>query len=279
MTAMAKTPGFKANRELELRALFNELVKALRDWIGEETLSHHERSLWNDIFIRAARLQRLMRCSKRDYFMKEAEATRNQLPKKSFSWTLRNIQTWRTVNYNCIDDLYRVFHPISPGLYRRGVGDEEDLELVKPVVVIYKTEQQQSIPASPSLTRGLMWDADDMHHVKDQSPKRATPSHINSQSDRPSDSGSFLSHFKSKKKHSEPKQKPPESHHQESRSKSAASHRTKSRRPSQSHEGEHSSTQASHDRRSMYMTTTSVSPQDYESSALGLKRSYTSPEG
>jgi hypothetical protein len=234
MTAMVKTLGFRANREQKLKILFRELVKELRYWIEEKPLGEHEDNLWDDIFIPAARLHRSIKCSTRDYILKWAEATRNQFPKKASPWTLKNIQTWRTVSYNALDESYRVFHGLAPGLFRCEVGDEADLELVKPVVVIYKREQQRSIPPSPSPTRGKTRDADNPPDIKDVSPKRQ------SYSERSNDSISFSSLkniFGPKKKHSESKQKQPKSHAERSRPKSTTGRhhsRTKSGKKKQS---------------------------------------------
>jgi hypothetical protein len=51
---MAKTPSFGANRESDLRILFNELTKVVREWIGEKNTSRHEKALRSDVFIPVA---------------------------------------------------------------------------------------------------------------------------------------------------------------------------------------------------------------------------------
>lgn len=276
MTAMSKTLSFRANREKRLRALFGELIEELGLWIEEKTLDEYEEDLSNDIFLPAARLHRSITCSTREYALKEAEPRRNQFPNKSSPWTLKNIQSWRIVGYNTLDEKYRVFHRLSPGLSRCGVGNEADLELVKPVVIIYKTEQQRSIPSSPSPTRA---NERERQQIKNRSPKRI----IRPERDRTSDSGSFtssLSIFKPKKKSSEPKQEVENPHAQVSRPKSAPrhhSHKKSGRRSSRDHNGEQSSSQG-HDSSLRQAATMPTSYEVYESSAAGPPRSSTFPE-
>jgi hypothetical protein len=136
-----------------------------------------------------------MRCSKEDYLTMNASVTRDQVPEKS--WTFRNIQAWRIVNSNSIDG-HHLFHPLSPGLYPRGTSNEKSC-VVKPAVVIYKIQQPQSIPASPSTQRSPKRATEEVLQDEDQYSKRGSPSQSSSQSDRPSNSGGFLSGLRSKK--------------------------------------------------------------------------------
>jgi hypothetical protein len=59
------------------------------------------------------------------------------------SFTLKDIDTWRTVKSNEIEGVVSLLHP---AIVRLGVGDRSEVELVKPVVIV--TVEGGSIPIS-----------------------------------------------------------------------------------------------------------------------------------
>lgn len=254
VTAMTKTLGFKDSLEQMSKSIFRELVKDMRYWV-EIAFHDHEDELREDIFIPAIQLHCSMTCSTRDYVLKPANVIRNQAPTKASSWTLRDILTWRKVGYNANDGSQRALYGMTPGLYRCGVNKEADLELVKPVVVVYKGQQRiepsSSLKApSPSPTRDRARNTDNLNHAKDRPHKRQ------SYSERSNDSSSFSIAIKDiflpKKKHSESKQKQSESLVKESRPKSTTGHRSRTntgRRSSQDHSGGQSTSHNSNQQR------------------------------
>ena len=272
---MAKTPSFKATRKLELNARFTELTKIMEEWIGERNTSLNKESLRNDVFNPVVELHLSMRCSKEEYSVEEARVTRHQVPDKV--WVLKNIQAWRTVNCNNTDDLYRVFHSLSPGLYRFGTGNDKTCD-VKPVVVIYSMGPSQRLRIGPSPQRSSEGMTKEMTQDGGQRPRRRSPSPNSSQSDRPSNSRSLFSGFKSKKRSSEPKRKPLESRPSEPRSKSSTSHRPRSRKPSYNHDGDRPAGHRHQDRYPLHLPTTSEPQQDYGPPDQRPQWSYMAPE-
>lgn len=171
MNAMLAIPGFERRREELLNELFEGLLDELSDWISDEALDKHEDELRHKVFDPAARLHLDMRRSRRDYIMNAADVKRGLKPDKAQSWTLRSIRGWIRTSFNDVDG---VFHPLFPALYRKGMDMEDDLELVKPVVIAYKTDAQRNalaVTESGPYTRVRDNPSDHLHAIKYQEPE------------------------------------------------------------------------------------------------------------
>jgi len=77
-----------------------------------------------------------MRTSIRQYDMQRPKFRSGTIPEQALdaSWTLKDIGTWRKVKK--INEIEGVFYCLYLAIVRLGVGDEERVELVKPVVVV-----------------------------------------------------------------------------------------------------------------------------------------------
>lgn len=146
LTAMVATSAFKLRQEEHSKRLFDDLMSELRDWVSSGPLSNHKEDLQRYIFNPAIKLHQSMKCSKRDYELDARPPTLQQsiLLENPKQWTLKNISTWRPIS---ADTDTVPFHCLFPGFYRMGSGEEEphDLELVKPVIIVYKSEEQQNM--------------------------------------------------------------------------------------------------------------------------------------
>ncbi|KAF4632242.1 hypothetical protein G7Y89_g5878 [Cudoniella acicularis] len=144
LTAMVATRHFKLRQVRYSQKLFDKLMARLKDWISPGTLSSHENVLREEIFDRAIKLHELIRCSKREYELDTSLTVLQQstLMKNPKQWTLKDIKTWRPMNADANTIPYQL---LFPGLYRMGDSEEpHELELVKPVVIVYGDEVQHS---------------------------------------------------------------------------------------------------------------------------------------
>lgn len=116
-------------------------------------MSEHFPTLKKRVLEPAIKFLQMIGCSSKDYELALARIIPGPVPIPVASWTVKDITTWRTVS---VDDVAGSFHFIYPRLIRRGGPGQEDLVLVKPMLLCYPTlelEPRASRTNSPSPSR------------------------------------------------------------------------------------------------------------------------------
>lgn len=152
MTLFVRTKTFQQCKSGLLAELTNDLSEKLIKWPFTRDfadLSSHLRVLGNTIIKSASDLHQDMACSRFQYTLEAPPFSREELPAREIlsQWNLKNINQW--IEATSDDEIIGVFNCLFPGIYRLGIGDEERVEVVKPVVLVYD-EPSPPHPASHS---------------------------------------------------------------------------------------------------------------------------------
>ncbi|KAI0380715.1 hypothetical protein F5Y04DRAFT_289385 [Hypomontagnella monticulosa] len=136
MKAIVIIPETLEARESARPRLLRGLTARLAQWIRKDTLAHHEIMIQTKILDAAIELHQGMKCAQNEYEFRSVCPDRGSKPEEAENWNLRNITTWISTKYSTING---IFHPLFPSLWRKGLDRKDDIELVKPVVIAYKT--------------------------------------------------------------------------------------------------------------------------------------------
>ncbi|KUJ11276.1 uncharacterized protein LY89DRAFT_241358 [Mollisia scopiformis] len=175
LKAFCASESFSKMHNKALLEYEQDLMLDLIYWLGEDRFGAYKDRLKESVFDPAVKLHLDMRCSSREYeviWMPEnpkLDATIVQ--ELAHTWTLKDISSWRPVS--SLDPDHGL-HWLFPGLTSIGTEDGEKLELVKPVMVVYKRppplQSKRSLPPSTSSSPGPN-ETSSGQHTKDSTPK------------------------------------------------------------------------------------------------------------
>lgn len=196
---LVDTQFYRRARHSREGRLFEKLKSELKPWTSESASKDRDlgKSLREDILGAAVQLHQDMKCSEREYYLKlpdvpRGEGRKAEVQEKAKGWTRKFIETWMWATSP--STIEGVFDVLYPALWRRGVDDESDLELVKPSVVVFKnkpswcagsSERQNEFPLQDTQSRRHRGKRQSRNHSRDPSSSRAIGSFMSSILGRP----------------------------------------------------------------------------------------------
>lgn len=159
LKAFCTSDYFIEEHESHIHQYKRHLKDELIYWVGGEQFKKHESRLEGQIFEPAVKLHLDMKCSSREYEViwrpdipsSDDEDSQRSLP----SWDLKDIDSWRPVA--SIEPDHGVYC-LYPGLASLDAETDERLELVKPVMVVYRNpplaQPKRSLPPSARSSPG-----------------------------------------------------------------------------------------------------------------------------
>lgn len=154
LTAMTKSPEFKERKDEKVSELLESFVEDLKTWISTNMLGKGQikDQLQKDVLEPAVKLHTAMTCSRENYRLIHPRLVQRELERDHTQWTLKSIDTWRPANPS---ENQILFGPLFPGLYRVRHREhaESEFELVKPVVMVYKSNNVRTVSTSSTWPR------------------------------------------------------------------------------------------------------------------------------
>lgn len=155
MMAFVKTRILNLERDAESARFEQQVFEAFHEWPFmspknsdqkqvenfEDVVSTQLRNLSDTVIKSAIDLQKEMACSPFRYWLKPPEIPSDELP--SFQvlsqWSLKNIDDWTEMGSD--DDISGVYRCLFSGVYRFEIGDHTQVDVVKPVVLVFTTHR------------------------------------------------------------------------------------------------------------------------------------------
>ncbi|KAI1128577.1 hypothetical protein F5Y10DRAFT_174736 [Nemania abortiva] len=140
ISALMSTEEYNDFSDKETKIFEEDLRTELQCWVDSKKLVEHFRSLHHKVLNPVYKFLHTVGCSSKVYQLSLERITPGSTPPDDGSWTFKDMATWRTVSSR---DVIGSIRYLYPGLVRKGYGDQQDLLLVKPVILGYREPDLQ----------------------------------------------------------------------------------------------------------------------------------------
>ncbi|GAW13051.1 hypothetical protein ANO14919_024290 [Xylariales sp. No.14919] len=140
LSALMSTDEYKEIRDNAITDINESLRTNLTKWIDSKRLDEHFGSLRSKVLDPAYKLLHTIGLSKKTYQLRLEEIAPGLIPPSNSSWDFKEMTRWMMVSSSEVTGSIRY---LSPGLIRKGYGNQEDLILVRPVALGYRNPDLQ----------------------------------------------------------------------------------------------------------------------------------------